>query len=150
MAWNTDMLERFWEKVEIREGDCWLWHGFVGNTGYGRFVTKHQHLAYAHRVSYELHHRTEIPAGKQIDHLCRNRLCVNPDHLDLVTAKVNTNRRPDAQARRESCPQGHPYSGENLALHVDSKGYQRRICIACRNARNAARPRKRATQTTIV
>jgi hypothetical protein len=79
-------VERFWDKVKRGPG-CWQWQGKPMDTGYGgiRFGGKNRT---AHRVSYELN-TGPIPAGMQIDHSCRNRLCVNPAHLRLVTDGQN-------------------------------------------------------------
>lgn len=114
---------RFWRKVEQR-GDCWIWTGaFDKVSGYGRVridgVTR-----YAHRTAYELM-VGEIPGGFCLDHLCRNRVCVNPYHLDPVTPLVNT-QRGNGHGRETHCPQGHPYAGENLRLYEG-----RRSCRAC-------------------
>lgn len=79
--------ERFWSKVNQTES-CWLWTGTITH-GYGRFwSTSEQREVSAHRRSFELA-RSEIPEGMQIDHICRNRACVRPDHLRVVTNKQN-------------------------------------------------------------
>lgn len=74
-------MDRFWEKVD-KSGECWLWTAYTTKKGYGQ-----THIGgktkYAHRVAYELS-VGPIPDGKELDHLCRNRACVNPDHLDPV------------------------------------------------------------------
>lgn len=77
---------RFWDKVKRGPG-CWIWQGAPMVTGYGgiRFGGKNKT---AHRVSYELN-VGPIPEGMQIDHACRNRLCVNPAHLRLATDGQN-------------------------------------------------------------
>lgn len=85
------IIERFEDKYIISEDSCWNWTATIsGKTGYGNFnyygvITK------AHRVSYLLKYG-EIPEGKQLDHLCRNRLCVNPYHLEPVTIGENIRR----------------------------------------------------------
>ena len=120
-------LERLIYHTEITPG-CWNWLGQQSTTGYGR-LKKGKSWTRAHRYSYELF-VGDIPEGLVIDHLCRNTLCVNPEHLEAVTMRENVLRgvSPAAQyARRESCSKGHELSGDNLYL---SRGA--RICKACK------------------
>lgn len=122
---------RFWDRV-IKDNDgCWLWMGAL-NHGYGRFVVggRSGKSMMAHRFSYE-EKKGVIPDGLQLDHLCRNRKCVNPDHLEAVTQKENILRgiSPSAQqARRKNCIRGHPFSGDNLYITPSGK----RQCKECR------------------
>jgi hypothetical protein len=122
---------RFWPKVD-RTGACWLWTAHIGKDGYGTFsIDGHHHRA--HRVAWVLLHGP-IPDGLQIDHLCRVRHCVNPDHLEPVTQRENILRGEglSAQAiRRTHCRQGHEYAGANL---INRRGGGR-DCRACDNAR---------------
>lgn len=104
------------------ETGCWLWTGTIGAGGYGRWP--HRNNLTAHRVSYELH-RGPIPAGLQIDHLCRVRHCVNPDHLEAVTQAQNARR--GAYATKTHCKNGHPYDAENTYIKKDGS----RGCRAC-------------------
>jgi hypothetical protein len=78
--------KRFWSKVQKGPG-CWLWLGRLNSVGYGR-VSRNGRLQHAHRFVYELV-KGPIPPGLEIDHICRNRACVNPDHLRLATSKQN-------------------------------------------------------------
>src|SRR5690606_36639950 len=116
--------DRFWEKV-IQRGECWEWAAARTRDGYGRFRWPDRTQS-AHRAAYE-DLIGEIPPGLQLDHLCRNRACVNTYHLEPVTGCVNRRRGIDCQ--RDRCPVGHPYSDENLIIR---KG--RRSCRACGRA----------------
>lgn len=98
--------DKFWSLVE-KTDSCWLWKGPIQHPskssvgGYGRFGRK-----YAHRYSYELANGP-IPRGLEPDHLCRNRACVNPGHMEAVTHLENVRR--GALANRPTCPKGHAY-----------------------------------------
>lgn len=91
----------FWAYVD-RSGKCWLWRGFCGSDGYGRFSTSGTTTARAHRHAYELLVGV-IPDDMTIDHLCNVRPCVNPQHMEIVTRGENTRR---AHARRAAIRQG--------------------------------------------
>lgn len=132
-AKTRPVAERFWAKVR-KTATCWLWQGSQKN-GYGRFrVHKGAGgLRQAHAVAYELL-VGPIPPGLQIDHVrargCLHRACVNPAHLEPVTAAVNNSRSNSAtarNARKTHCPQGHEYTAENTIL-LKSGGRRCRIC----------------------
>jgi len=134
--------ERFWSKVpdwyEHRFDDaCWEWTA-AKSKGYGRFRLAGS-LVQAHCIAYELE-VGPIPDGMDLDHLCHNRGCVRPTHLEPVTRQENFLRGLDVRypLRRDGCPHGHTYP-ENL--HLDSRGY--RYCRACnRDSHRKTRERK--------
>lgn len=127
--------KRFWEKV--KKGDvCWTWTGMKISKGYGYFWVDGVMQA-AHRYSYELL-AGPIPKGLELDHLCRNPACVNPDHLEPVTHRENSLRgeSPAARnARKTHCKHGHPFSGANLYIHPTTGQRRCRACTAARNSR---------------
>ena len=128
---NSEYLEQFEAKVErIPFSACWHWTGVIAKNSYGKFqLNKKQELA--HRVSYE-HYKGPIPSGLCLDHLCRNRSCVNPDHLEAVKQSENLLRSPIAQwsvnAKKTECPKGHQYTKENTL--TNKEGY--RWCRTCK------------------
>lgn len=121
--------ERFERFIEREEGGCWLWQGTRIPSGYGYFTVSSGVKRTAQRVSWELF-RGPIPDGMHIDHLCRNRGCVNPDHLEPVTPNENWRRgfSPTAVNKQKAvCQNGHPLDEANT--YVDARGYRRcRIC----------------------
>lgn len=125
-------IQRFSAKfVANGYNDCWIWTGAVESQGYGRFCL-HGKTIYAHRASFILHNSV-IPDGMQIDHLCRNRRCVNPSHLEIVTQKENILRgeSPTAKhARQAVCIRGHELSGKNLRIAPNGA----RKCKTCHNS----------------
>lgn len=125
-------MSRFWSHVDRSTGPdgCWTWTGYR-EKGYGRFFLDQAHRSVrAHRLAYE-QGRGPIPDGLQLDHLCRNRACVNPAHLEPVTQRTNILRgaSPSAlNAQKTHCPNGHSYSEDNVRVTQD--GY--RECRTCR------------------
>lgn len=141
-----DMVARFWNNVE-KTDSCWLWagatthsynsDGYLGSEKwkygvlYARAQTGRRTQVRAHRFSYELHNGP-IPKGLQIDHLCRNTLCVNPNHLEAVTNRENAVRGASAQ-RWTHCKKGHALTEDNLYIYP---GGNRRACKQCRTDRS--------------
>ena len=140
---------RFWEKVEEGPNGCWNWTGATVGGGYGIFaydpvieakgVSGHKTRKgiLAHRYAWESLGR-KLPSyqygGLQLDHLCRNRICVNPQHAELVTPMENT-MRGETPARKNrdkmTCKYGHAFIPENTYIQTDKYGNDRRRCRAC-------------------
>lgn len=117
--------DRFWSRVVGGDMDsCWIWQGATNAAGYGRFFDHRDHQA--HRWAYE-NMRAPIPAGLEIDHLCRTRACVNPWHLEPVTGRVNRQRTSVAMATH--CQRNHEFTPDNTYRKPKR---QTRECIQCR------------------
>lgn len=130
-------IDRFWAKVD-RSGDCWEWLAHRNWGGYGRFWWGGR-LGQAHRFAFQLTHGP-IPLGLTIDHLCRNRGCVNPAHLEAVSMRENTLRGiggPANNARKTHCYLGHPLDEANTTIY-ERDGKPVRRCRACHRRRAAA------------
>jgi len=124
---SQSILSRFWDKVE-KTNSCWNWRAGKNSDGYGTFwIGK---TVSAHRFAYQLLIGS-IPKDKEIDHLCRNRSCVNPVHMEIVTNKINVLRgisSPAENARKTYCKNGHPFNEENTINYKDG----RRQCRPCK------------------
>jgi len=126
-------VSRFWSRVEI-DGECWVWRGSRTPDSYGMFWAGRNYRA--HRWAYE-YMRADIPDGLQLDHLCRNRPCVNPWHVEPVTPGENVRRSMSVaaeNARKTHCKRGHPLSGENLKILLHHTGRLYRSCKACQRS----------------
>ena len=146
-------IDRFVEKTRIDESGCIVWTGGLNGVGYGQFYVGRKSLdqtgkGYAHRWAYETF-VGPIPEGMHIDHLCRTRACVNPDHLEPVTIRENLLRGdgPSAQhSKKTHCPKGHEYAGDNL--YVSPKGM--RFCRRCgRDQAQRKRDRLKAEREAV-
>jgi len=136
---------RFWSKVDLGDPfDCWVWDAALQTSGYGNFWM-HNASHTAHKVAWVWEYGP-VPEGMQLDHLCRERRCVNPDHLEPVTSRENSHRSPltlnSINAAKTRCVRGHEYDG------VRSDG--KRSCSSCqkvweRNRRERDRQKRLAS-----
>jgi len=122
---RASFKDRFWAKVDRRdEAGCWPWTGGKSSGGYGSIRAERAPwpMLKAHRVAYEMVNG-EIPAGMVIDHLCMNKGCVNPAHLEVVTSKENSGRYSRA---RTHCVRGHELTPETEGVRPGTRSC--RIC----------------------
>lgn len=111
----------------IQSGDCWVWTGYVHERGYGRINRAGKHVK-VHRWVYEFY-RGPIPQGLTIDHLCANKLCCNPDHMDPVPSGVNVSRRWNREMTSgNTCHRGHLRTPENTYVRPSGA----RECAVCK------------------
>ena len=131
---QTPLAERFASKVEVLPDGCWRWTGFTDKAGYGRLKMggRSEPVGYAHRIAYQLH-IGPIPEGAELDHLCRNRWCCNPEHLEAVSHRVNVQRgeSPTVVAQRTGrCRRGHEVNETNTYFRKSTGAVV--YCRVCR------------------
>lgn len=138
--WRREtFIRRLWARVD-KTDDCWVWQGRLAANGYGRVVPDGRDRV-VHRVVYELL-VGPVAEGLTLDHLCRNRACVNPAHLEPVTNRENILRgeSPTAtNARKTHCIHGHEFTEENTYM---DRG--RRMCRTCNRDKARALRLRRA------
>ncbi len=135
MSSNHTPPDRFWANIEFTD-TCWLWRGALNNFGYGRLGSK-----YVHRMMYEFVYGS-IPEPT-LDHLCRTRHCLAPEHLEPVSLRVNLMRgySPSAiHARKTHCVHGHEFNEPNT---IARNGGRHRRCRECTNAQARERRLRR-------
>jgi len=138
-SYGGDPTNRFWQKVN-KQGPshdnyitgeplapCWDWDSGLNRLGYGLFKLHPKNVS-AHRFSFELL-RTEDISELELDHLCKNRKCVNPEHLDPVTHQEHMRRQAEEVFNRPLCINGHDWQSEGTYFFTPSGG---RKCWVCR------------------
>lgn len=137
--------DRFWSKVDVA-GVCWEWTAGTAR-GYGHFYFEGKDVG-AHRWAWE-YLVGPIPPGLELDHLCRNPPCVNPDHLEPVTQRLNVERGavPRLRAAKTHCPQGHPYDEVNTYRNPAKPNS--RQCRACTRRANREYYRRKTIPESV-
>lgn len=115
---NLKQFSNFHRFIIVDDNECFNWVGCLSKNGYGRFNLNGK-MVRTHRLSYKLY-RGEIPQGLEIDHLCRNRKCCNPEHLEAVTRKENVLRGETGKHNRikTHCKNGHEFNGKNTYIKL--------------------------------
>lgn len=118
----------------INQDECLIYAGYIDNRGYGRIYVKGLgKRQVVHRALYEAVNG-DVPEGLVLDHLCKNKACINLEHLEVVTHRENTLRadsRAGINARRTHCKNGHKFTPENTKTVISASGYQCRACWKC-------------------
>jgi hypothetical protein len=126
--------ERFHNRYAVSSGGCWLWQGPLDRDGYGTFYLRRKNRR-AHRVAW-FSLNGPIPDGHVVNHVCRKRSCVNPQHLTLVTRLENVMRDSASltyiNSQKVACPRGHKYDGEYVNRRT---GKRERTCSICHRAK---------------
>lgn len=139
------VYDRIMEKVSPEPNSgCWLWMASLDGHGYGQIMLPNNKVRRAHRELYQCV-KGEVAKNLDLDHLCRNRACVNPDHLEPVTRSVNLRRGLGPQKTKEwhakqmGCVNGHKYEAGSYFVYFHAKRNRSyRVCKICASAAQAA------------
>lgn len=131
------MLDRFSNKVIVLSNGCHQWTGAKDRDGYGKFQLDGKCI-FAHRYAYQCRYGA-LDTSLVIDHLCRNRACVNPEHMEQVTTQENTRRGGHYESLKTHCDHGHEFTDENT--YICTRGW--RNCRTCRKIADRKRRAKR-------
>jgi len=130
---NSEIKKYIQERILVSNTGCWEWTKSLTHNGYAQTKINKEYWR-VHRLSYEIY-RDKIPVGLCIDHMCENRKCVNPNHLEPVTIGENILRSNKTLAginsRKTVCKNGHLFSGKNLKVYTKLDGRKMRICKTC-------------------
>lgn len=147
MITQDALFERFWKQVRILPTGCWMWIGRESPGRYGRLTLRKNRTMVAHKWAY-LQLRGDYDTALQLDHLCRVRRCVNPDHLEAVSARENTARSSNLcgiNMRKTICKRGHALCDGNL--YVNRRGT--RECRKCKRMLNVGYSARRRARKAI-
>lgn len=146
LAAASACMPRILPKIEIAPSGCWLWNGAgSGTAGYGKIgfhVDGRRHSLFVHRLMFVDATKQPIPSDRCIDHLCFQRRCVNPEHLELVTYSENARRLSAPRRRKQptvACKHGHQFSKYNTYIRKSGG----RVCRECRKNNLTALRRRR-------
>jgi hypothetical protein len=126
---------RIWQYID-QSGDCWIWTGSKmprARCPYGMFCIERGRPGMVHKWLYEYVYGP-VAHGMELDHLCRQSLCVNPTHLEPVSHRENV-RRGASMIKRSHCKRGHSFSLSNTLLYASPSGGQRQQCRECNSIR---------------
>lgn len=141
-----DALNRLVRSYRVDPSGCWLWQKRLNRKGYGTSsagsrTDGSRRSVLAHRLAYELL-VGPIPDGLELDHLCRNRACVNPSHLEPVSHRENIQRSDEigkGNGHKTHCRNGHPFDSTNTLVSISRFGHRHRHCRVCGRNQAAAR-----------
>lgn len=137
---NQRDLDRLEQSFHVADDGCWRWKGSKDKNGYGKFkvtsMGQKTTFLVAHRVAWAVRNERQVPEGMTLDHLCRSRSCVNPDHLDPCEIWENTQRGKSVATINQAkthCIKGHELSGDNVYESPGRRDRPHRQCVTCRN-----------------